>query len=77
MIKLLFGGQSTASEKDRLEFENYKACLEEEAFGDEFLTNPTTLISSPSLTVFHKLYRKTLQPRYSIVVQLECQNVVE
>lgn len=49
----------------------YKICLINEFDGDDQEIFPKEIFSSSRMKVFHKLYRKTLQPKFSVKIMVE------
>ena len=49
----------------------YKICMIDEFDKDDDNPKPDLIMDTPRLKVYHKLYRKTLQPKYAIRIMIE------
>ena len=49
----------------------YKICLLDEFDGDDLELEPKQIFDSSRMKVYHKMYRKTLQPKFAVKIMLE------
>ncbi len=55
----------------------YKFCLIKEFINDDQVKNPSVLLELSYLDVYHKLYRKSLQPIFDLSIKLESEYLIE
>lgn len=55
----------------------YKYCLIEDFDDDDNVKHANVVVESDSHDVYHKLYRKTLQPKYMTMIEIEAEYLID
>ena len=54
----------------------YKYCLIEDFDGDDKIKHANVVLESETYDVYHKMYRKTLQPKYITTIEIEAEYLI-